>query len=262
VQYHPAAEIEPDLAARGAASKPTQVDKSRSRFHLGCAAHDRLLTRTPNSQPRTPAVQSPWIEPLTPAEGLHGESALGLPGHEFAPSLLVTPLNDFPHRPLQSGDTGALFSAATREKEERLRVTAYEQNEIAHTNGANVIADPRVAIKALTHYHTTFTERDIEKFLRTRTLGSEQFQNAYLQVTRSPHLDFLDRDEQGHQRYTSREHRDLERQKRLQALEAELTARASIVDPPSKAAAQHRHEHQHEHEQEHTYKGPEDGLEL
>jgi len=61
------------------------------------------------------------------------------------------------------------------------------------------------AFVALTHYHATFTEHDIAKFLHTRTDGAEQFRAAHLKVTTSPELVSLGRDDRGRQRYTSRE---------------------------------------------------------
>lgn len=89
------------------------------------------------------------------------------------------------------------------------RVT--EQDHIAHANGTHIIANPQVAIKALTHYQGTFTEHDIAKFLHTRTHGTEQFRDAYLKVTTSPELVIFDRDDHGRSRYISREMLQLKR---------------------------------------------------
>ena len=80
-----------------------------------------------------------------------------------------------------------------------------EQHQIAGENGSLIIADPNVAIKALTHYQATFSERDIAKFLHTRTDSAEQFSAAYLKVTTSPELVLLGEDDRGRRRYTSRE---------------------------------------------------------
>jgi len=85
-----------------------------------------------------------------------------------------------------------------------------EQREIAGTNGLQIIADPNVAIKALTHYQATFTEHDIAKFLHTRTEGAEQFSAAHLKVTMSPELVLLGEDDRGRRRYTSREMLEVE----------------------------------------------------
>ena len=70
----------------------------------------------------------------------------------------------------------------------RIAERVAEQRTIAAENGSRIITDPRVAIKALTHYHSTFTKQGIAKFLHTRTDGAEQFRTAYLKVTTSPEL--------------------------------------------------------------------------
>jgi ATP-dependent exoDNAse (exonuclease V) alpha subunit len=66
------------------------------------------------------------------------------------------------------------------------RVAAQEQ--VARENGEAILADPPLALRALTHQRTTFTERDIAKFLHTRPSGAEQFQAAMLKVTTSVEL--------------------------------------------------------------------------
>jgi Ti-type conjugative transfer relaxase TraA len=93
----------------------------------------------------------------------------------------------------------------------RIAERVAEQDVIARDNGVRIVADPKIAIKALTHYQATFTEHDIAKFLHTRTEGAEQFQDAFLKVTTSPELVALGRDDRGRQRYTSREMLELEK---------------------------------------------------
>ncbi len=160
----------------------------------------------------------------------------------------------------------------------RIAERVAEQDDIAHTNGARIVANPKVAIQALSHYRGTFTERDIGKFLHTRTYGAEQFRNAYLKVSQSAELMPLDPDEHGHKRYTTRERLELERQKRLQAIGAKLTAEASMADIDARqqmAAERWRDKHFRrapglppdptvplEQRHEPTYKGPEDEFEL
>jgi ATP-dependent exoDNAse (exonuclease V) alpha subunit len=87
----------------------------------------------------------------------------------------------------------------------RIAERVVEQRAIAAENGSQIIIDPKVAIKALTHYNSTFTRHDVAKFLHTRTAGAEQFRTAYLKVTMSPELAVLATDDRGHERYTSRE---------------------------------------------------------
>jgi len=80
-----------------------------------------------------------------------------------------------------------------------------EQHQIAQANGTQIIAEPTIALKALSHSNATFTHHDIAKFLHTRTHDAEQFQTAYLKVTTSAELLPLGTDEAGRQRFTTRE---------------------------------------------------------
>jgi Ti-type conjugative transfer relaxase TraA len=85
-----------------------------------------------------------------------------------------------------------------------------EQRHIARQNGENILADPTIALRALTHQQATFTKHDLARFLNTRTDGAEQFQAALLKVTTSPELVTLGKDDWGQQRYTSREMLEIE----------------------------------------------------
>ncbi|HEY3930007.1 MAG TPA: Ti-type conjugative transfer relaxase TraA [Candidatus Koribacter sp.] len=86
-----------------------------------------------------------------------------------------------------------------------------EQQRIMAANGFGIIADPTIALKALSHSNATFSHQDIARFLNTRTQDAEQFQTAYLKVTTSPELVPLGTDDLGRQRFTTREMFNLER---------------------------------------------------
>ena len=90
-----------------------------------------------------------------------------------------------------------------------------EQARIAHDNGERILADPRVALEALTHGAATFSRHDLARYLHTRTQGAEQFQAALLKVMADPQLVLLGRDEHGAARYSTRV---------MLALEAQLLA--------------------------------------
>ncbi len=77
----------------------------------------------------------------------------------------------------------------------RIAERVAEQREIARENGEKIIADPGLALRAMTHMQATFTEHDLAKWLHTRTDGAEQFQAAYLKVTTSPDLVMLGQDD-------------------------------------------------------------------
>jgi Ti-type conjugative transfer relaxase TraA len=87
-----------------------------------------------------------------------------------------------------------------------------EQREIAAENGRRILEDPNLALQVLTHQQATFTQRDVARYLHTRTDGAEQFQAAYLKVTTSPQLVKLGHDERGRDRFTTREMIGIERE--------------------------------------------------
>jgi Ti-type conjugative transfer relaxase TraA len=86
-----------------------------------------------------------------------------------------------------------------------------EQQRIAGANGQQIIAEPAIALKALSHTNATFSHHDIAKFLHTRTENAEQFQTAYLKVITAPELVALGTDDLGRQRFTTHEMFNLER---------------------------------------------------
>jgi Ti-type conjugative transfer relaxase TraA len=104
-----------------------------------------------------------------------------------------------------------------RERQEDERLPAFladrieEQRQIAGANGVQILADPTIALKAMTHAQATFSHHDLARFLHTRTDGAEQFDRAYLKVTTSPELVALGKDDAGRQRFTTRDMLSLER---------------------------------------------------
>jgi Ti-type conjugative transfer relaxase TraA len=115
-----------------------------------------------------------------------------------------------------------------------------EQHRIAAANGTQIIAEPAIALKALSHSNATFTHHDIAKFLHTRTSTADQFQTAYLKVTTSPELLPLGVDEAGRQRFTTRDMFEAERSLLNNA--DTLAQRAShSVDPKRRAAVLRHH---------------------
>jgi Ti-type conjugative transfer relaxase TraA len=80
-----------------------------------------------------------------------------------------------------------------------------DSERIARENGELILADPSIALRSMTHQRSTFTERDIAKFLHTRTQSAEQFQAAFLKVTTSDELVALGKDDRNIVRYTTRD---------------------------------------------------------
>lgn len=64
--------------------------------------------------------------------------------------------------------------------QERLSGKVYE--EIARSNGERILADPGIAIDALTQYKSTFTQVDIAKFVNRHKVDKEQFDAVFEKI--------------------------------------------------------------------------------
>ena len=80
-----------------------------------------------------------------------------------------------------------------------------EQQRIARENGETILADPTVALSALTHQRPIFTYQELAQFLRSRTSSATQFDAVLHAVTQSADFVALE-PASGHQgRFTSRD---------------------------------------------------------
>jgi Ti-type conjugative transfer relaxase TraA len=96
--------------------------------------------------------------------------------------------------------------AAGRRADEGLEADRLdEHHEIARANGERIIADPRIALDAITKQQATFTRRDLAMFIHRHSDGKEQFDRAMSAVQASPELVALGQDGRGQDRFTSRE---------------------------------------------------------
>jgi len=95
--------------------------------------------------------------------------------------------------------------------------------EIARSNGAKIIADPSIALDAITHRQATFTNRDLAMFVHRNSDGKEQFDAVMGAVKASPDLVALGKDGRGEERFTSRAM--IETEQRLERATATLDAR-------------------------------------
>ncbi|TPI70017.1 Ti-type conjugative transfer relaxase TraA [Mesorhizobium sp. B3-1-3] len=77
--------------------------------------------------------------------------------------------------------------------------------EIARNNGARIIADPSVALDAITHQQSTFTRKDIAKFAHRHSDGMEQFNAVMGAISNTPDLVELGKDGRGEDRFTTRQ---------------------------------------------------------
>ncbi len=75
--------------------------------------------------------------------------------------------------------------------------------EIARNNGARIIADPSVALDAITHQQSTFTRRDMAKFAHRHSDGIDQFNEVMSAMRSAPDLVKLGKDGRGEDRFTT-----------------------------------------------------------
>jgi Ti-type conjugative transfer relaxase TraA len=80
-----------------------------------------------------------------------------------------------------------------------------EHRAIARANGEKIIANPEIALDAITRNQATFTRRDFAMFAHRHSDGLEQFERVKAAVNASPELVRLGRDGRGEWRFTSRE---------------------------------------------------------
>ena len=77
--------------------------------------------------------------------------------------------------------------------------------EIARKNGERIIADPSVALDAITHQQSTFTRRDMAMFAHRHSDGIDQFNEVMGAMRGSPDLVELGQDGRGEDRFTTRD---------------------------------------------------------
>lgn len=77
--------------------------------------------------------------------------------------------------------------------------------EIARNNGERIIADPSVALDAITHQQSTFTRRDMAMFAHRHSDGIDQFNEVMGAMRNSPELVELGQDGRGEDRFTTRD---------------------------------------------------------
>jgi len=99
-----------------------------------------------------------------------------------------------------------------------------EHRAIAERNGARIIADPGIALDAITHQQATFTNRDLARFVHRHSDGKEQFDQVLSAVRSAPDLVALGKDGRGEERFTSRQM--IETEQRLQRASELMVERA------------------------------------
>ncbi len=111
-------------------------------------------------------------------------------------------------------------AGARREDRGEEAERAAEHRAIAQHNGERLLEEPEIALKALTHQHSTFTRRDLARFVDRHTDGREQFAAVLARIEAASELVRVGTDERGRERLTTRAM--LETEHRLERAGAEI----------------------------------------
>jgi len=113
--------------------------------------------------------------------------------------------------------------AAARMAEQGLTSERLEEHHaIAHANGEKLLANPTLALDAITRTQATFTTRDLAMFVHRHSEGKDQFDRVMAAVSSAPELVALGKDGRGQDRFTSRD--IIETEKRLERATVRLEA--------------------------------------
>ncbi|MES0028029.1 Ti-type conjugative transfer relaxase TraA [Mesorhizobium sp. M0040] len=111
--------------------------------------------------------------------------------------------------------------------------------EIARNNGVRIIANPSLALDAITHQQSTFTRRDMAKFAHRHSDGLEQFEQVMGAIGSAPDLVELGKDRRGDDRFTTRQMIDTEQRLHRAAERMARDERHAVNDQDRNAALAH-----------------------
>ncbi|MBY0284272.1 MAG: Ti-type conjugative transfer relaxase TraA [Sphingomonas sp.] len=80
-----------------------------------------------------------------------------------------------------------------------------EHHQIARANGEKIIAQPGIALDAITRTQATFTNRDLAMFVHRHSDDKDQFDRVMAAVKAAPELVALGKDGRGEDRFTNRD---------------------------------------------------------
>jgi Ti-type conjugative transfer relaxase TraA len=102
---------------------------------------------------------------------------------------------------------------------------AVDHRDIARRNGEKIIAEPGVALDAITRQQSTFTDHDLARFVHRHTDDADQFAQAMSAVKTSPELVTVGKDGAGRERFSTRDM--LATEQRLERSAGHIVARSS-----------------------------------
>ncbi|MEH2614341.1 Ti-type conjugative transfer relaxase TraA [Bradyrhizobium sp. AZCC 1693] len=111
--------------------------------------------------------------------------------------------------------------------------------EIARGNGARIIANPSLALDAITQQQSTFTRRDMAKFAHRHSEGIDQFSEVMGAMRDAPDLVELGQDGRGEDRFTTRQMIEAEQRLHRAAESMAERERHEVNDGHRQAALAH-----------------------
>jgi Ti-type conjugative transfer relaxase TraA len=113
---------------------------------------------------------------------------------------------------------------------------ADDHMRIARENGDKIIADPAIALNAITHSQATFTQHDLAQFAFRHSDGKDQFDSVMASVRGSPELVALGKDGKDQERFTSADMIAVEERLGLSASMLATSERHGVADQSRNAA--------------------------
>ncbi|MBV0889847.1 Ti-type conjugative transfer relaxase TraA [Komagataeibacter oboediens] len=111
--------------------------------------------------------------------------------------------------------------------------------EIARRNGDRLLAEPHVALEALTRQQSTFTRQDLARFVDRHTADAEQFSAVMVRVEACPELVALGKDGHGRERFSTRAMIGVEQRLEEASLAMGLSQGHAVPLAVRRAAMQH-----------------------
>ena len=103
-----------------------------------------------------------------------------------------------------------------------------EHQRIARENGEKLLANPLIALEALTQQQSTFTHHDIARLASRQSVEVEQFNRVMTAIKTHPDLVSLGKDDQDRERWTTQSQLTLEKNLMTQAVELSLSERHGV----------------------------------
>ncbi len=123
-----------------------------------------------------------------------------------------------------------------------------EHQALAQRNGERLLADPEMALHALTRQQSTFTHHDVARFVHRHTGDKAQFDAVYAKVNAHPELVHVGQDDRDRDRFTTRALLALETQLMEQATDQAATVGHGVSEKHQAAAAGRRDLSAEQHE--------------